>query len=398
MAESFPTVHRSDDDLFSDDLYERIKRLVTNLKDNPLGIVITGRSNTGKSELLAALMGLNEERKDDSTSSDDSSDDSDSDSSSDSSISTNNSKIVERTFEKDSIKVTIWDCPGLQDGTDDEEVYLKNLKERCGNSADLMLYCIDMSQRRFADEFAVHNSAVDKITRTLGPDIWSHTLVVLTKGNIFAKGLKKKNTENIETEFNTTIQEWKTRFMEALQKAHVDKKVVKKIEVQPAGFYTELHLPGREHWLSNLWSYVFTTPDPDAQAKIMLLNASRLQENKQTLTSTSANPHIHTSADQPIMLTDAVLMAIGDGKTINPQETSTETTLEPETNSQALQLVQKPHTNGNKIQMRHLLGVLFDSLQDGVGLILLSFLKKCAQWKKAKVDLRKPAKCLEAEV
>ena len=78
------------------------------------------------------------------------------------------------------IQITIYDSPGLQDGTNDEEAYLDDMYSKC-KDVDLVLYCIDMTDPRFRREEA---HAIDMITRKFGSAIWMRCVLVLTKANL----------------------------------------------------------------------------------------------------------------------------------------------------------------------------------------------------------------------
>ncbi len=45
--------------------------------------------------------------------------------------------------EINGVEITVWDSPGLQDGTSNKKNYLEDMKWRC-NKYDLVLYCTSM--------------------------------------------------------------------------------------------------------------------------------------------------------------------------------------------------------------------------------------------------------------
>ena len=51
--------------------------------------------------------------------------------------------------EVDGIKVIVWDSPGLQDGLQNEDAYLRDIETKCKGKVDLFLYCVSMQNKRF---------------------------------------------------------------------------------------------------------------------------------------------------------------------------------------------------------------------------------------------------------
>ena len=76
------------------------------------------------------------------------------------------------------VRIRIWDSPGLQDGYQDDEIHLERLRVVL-SQVDLLVYCINSNER-------FDNSAQIALRKfvSLKPDIWSHTVIVLTQANL----------------------------------------------------------------------------------------------------------------------------------------------------------------------------------------------------------------------
>ena len=181
----------------------------------------------------------------------------------------------------DGIRVIAWDCPGLQDGLDNEEEYLKDLAEKTKRNIDLMLYCIDMSATR-ATDLRVHGSAIQKLTEILGPGVWSNTVIALTFSNLYVARLQTTNPgiqeEELIVEFNKQVDLWKVKLQQALCDVGVPDIVINALPVCPAGYYTTPHLPGYPLWSSHIWVTMLFAVKEYAQPLPIMLNVRRLRE------------------------------------------------------------------------------------------------------------------------
>lgn len=77
------------------------------------------------------------------------------------------------------VGVTIVDTPGLADGTGNEEVYLKKIKENV-TGFDAFIFCTEMSNRRIRNDDII---TIQKLTEAFGPQLWEHAVVALTFAN-----------------------------------------------------------------------------------------------------------------------------------------------------------------------------------------------------------------------
>ena len=97
-----------------------------------LRIVVTGKTGAGKSTLLNGFVGGKAHPFGEGDE-----------------LDAGTLEVKQHTFKKHNVEVTVWDCPGFQDGTDNEEAYLEDLKKKTNGDIDVMLYCISMEDTRF---------------------------------------------------------------------------------------------------------------------------------------------------------------------------------------------------------------------------------------------------------
>ena len=88
-------------------------------------------------------------------------------------------KVEEFHLDINGIAVTVFDSPGLQDGTDNEEKYLLEMYDKC-KDVDLVIYCVDMTISRYA---ITEIRSAELLTQKFGPNFWKRCVFVMTKAN-----------------------------------------------------------------------------------------------------------------------------------------------------------------------------------------------------------------------
>ena len=194
-------------------------------------ILVCGKTGTGKSTLVNGLVGelVAQEGGD---------------------LAPMTSKVTNHERKIGNIQLAIWDSPGLRDRTSREERFLAEIKTNCQN-VDLFLYCIQMSEDRFhkgSDDVV----SMKKLTETLGKELWTNAIIVLT----FAQDIEEEaevKGKNTREYFERKIEMWVRDVHDILVgEIKVPEKVAGQVSVVPAGYRTELSLPDRQHWLSEL--------------------------------------------------------------------------------------------------------------------------------------------------
>lgn len=244
-----------------------LKRNYQNAKS--ISILVTGKTGTGKSTLANGILGVKIQRERVA-------------------IEGANitgactTKVTKYEARKGEIAVTLWDSPGLQDGTANQTDYLRQMKQQC-SKRDLTIYCIKMIETRFVQ--GTDNPdiiAMKKITKAFGNDFWKSTVIVLTFANSIEAvnyDIKYLSPEKKIEEIKKVISQWINQIKNILIKdVKIPKEIVKSILIVPAGHYMEPHIPGCRYWLSNLWFHcVHAISSPEAKVALVKINFSRIK-------------------------------------------------------------------------------------------------------------------------
>jgi GTP1/Obg family GTP-binding protein len=186
-----------------------------------------------------------------------------------------------------NVFVTIYDSPGLQDGTADEERYLQDMYDKC-KDVNLVLYCMEMTTSRYT---AAEMRATELITNKFGPEFWNRCVLVMTKANMvrIPPSQKGKEREYHERLYNNI----KKRFHDQLVEQGVSTVIVNQLPGVAAGIIQPEDDEERYIWypsnrakpserpvdfLSELWLTCFDRTANESQAKF--LRATTHQRDK----------------------------------------------------------------------------------------------------------------------
>lgn len=234
------------------------------VKSNSVRILVTGKTGTGKSSLVNSVLGKQ--------------------------VAVVGQTLNPQTSEVSSfetkikgIKVIVWDSPGLQDGLENEKLYLEDIKKKCSDKIDLLLYCIAMDSPRFFTGSRDIESMV-KLTDALGKGIWKNAVVVLTCANRFITG--KQSTmvpsddidEKFKPVFYKRLKEWQFHIMKCLQEdLRLPIETTAILPILPTGVSGKpLLLKGFQPWLSNFWMESVLVTKSEAQPALIKMNLHRL--------------------------------------------------------------------------------------------------------------------------
>ena len=242
---------------------EQAKRVLEWMRKSGLRIVVTGKTGVGKSTLLSTFLGFDIFAEGDSFD-----------------PVTTHVKEYKHNM-RNGVKITVWDCSGLQDNSGYEDQYLEELKAKTKGNIHLMLYCINMLETRSDLHWG---SAVDRITSILGKDIWNNTALVLTFANIYEMRLTKDQgmtSKKAQKVFNEKVKEWQKKFQEKLQSIDgISRSTIDELKVLAAGKDSHIPLFGNKDWYSELWIEMFTRVKPEAKKAVFRLNEDRFCEYK----------------------------------------------------------------------------------------------------------------------
>ena len=263
--------------------FEKFKKLGSKLR-----IMVTGPTGAGKSTLLNGIVGekvfkVGRRTKKPIT-----------------------AHVTEHICCKNGVTIVALDCPGLHDGTDNEDIYIQEMRERieAHGGIDLILYCRSMNETRA--DVATEKGIITKLTRGLGVDIWKHSLFVLTFANVYEDLLKEDmhKQENVITKFEQKKKEWRKHFRQVLKQCNIKSRT----KICPAG-YKQPQLGKSSFWLSDLWATALKIVSKSGAFALYQLNQSRMAEEE----NVKAEKKIFEKDldSQPIVLTSKVKKVLG---------------------------------------------------------------------------------------
>ena len=244
---------------------EKLKKLLD--ESRTLSILFTGKTGVGKSSLANALVGRKVSPEGES-------------------LNAETLDVFNYKADIAGVDVTIWDCPGLQDGTSNEAEYLNKMATKC-KELDLVLYCTRMDDTRIRDE---DYETIKTLTRAFGEGIWENAIFTLTFANEVRKAVRTRSRSQSgplsappvdqKEFFLSRLSQWESKLKEALQKAGVSQKVVGKTIVVPVGYQDNLSLPDRDNWLSKFWLTCLQRINKRATLALLKISANRLPERR----------------------------------------------------------------------------------------------------------------------
>ena len=197
----------------------------------PIRILVTGKTGTGKSSLINGLIGDNVTEEG-------------------SSLDPTTTKVEQFNRTVRGVPMLVFDSPGLQDGTENEKDYLLDMERNC-KKVDLVLYTMKMTDKRLHPEDV---EAMKKLTNAFGEKFWESSVFVMTFANEVRNPEKPDDEDENRIYFEKTLDKWKKKLPVIVEKElNVSKKVARRIPVVPAGYYKNIHLPGRRYWFSQFW-------------------------------------------------------------------------------------------------------------------------------------------------
>ena len=164
------------------------------------------------------------------------------------------------------VPVKVFDSPGLQDHTANEEEYIQSMRDQLS----LVLYCTKMINPRLTDD---DKHAMVKLTKAFGEKFWEYAVFVLTFAN--KENCERKDDRDkdilpepdddddegwkvlIKQRFEGRLKIWKEEIKKFfITEVRVNPDIANKIPVVPTGYYMQTRanpnpfiLPDRDDWL-----------------------------------------------------------------------------------------------------------------------------------------------------
>lgn len=277
------------------------QKVIKNLKTwktkegKAFSILVSRKTGVGKSTLINGILGVAKNEKGPAREGD--------------KLGRCTTEVASYQQEKNGVIVTLWDSPGLQDGTVYQEQYLRHMKEKC-SFVDLVLYCIRLTDNRFVrGDDNPDVLAMKKITNTFGHAFWQKAVIVLT----YANTLEAFNLDWIGLSdeakgkaFDKKIKEWRDQIKVILSKdLGIPKKILDDIKIIPAGHERMPDLPGVKFWLSRMWFQCFDSISSiDQRCALLQMNLERFKE----VTQTKKEDFDKKAEDQPIVVSESTMV------------------------------------------------------------------------------------------
>ncbi|XP_019855837.1 PREDICTED: uncharacterized protein LOC109584513 [Amphimedon queenslandica] len=221
-----------------------------------LRLLVTGKTGEGKSTLVIGLLGKHVAVEGAGTE-------------------RCTTEVAEYKAMLHGVPVTVYDSPGLQDSTvnEDKYMYIADIKKKCQNLS-LVLYCTKMTNHRLIEE---DKRAILKLTAEFGQNFWKYAVLVLTFANtenVTRRDERDKDTgpepdsDDIEgwnvlkkERFEGRVKIWKDSFHKFFtNEVGLTRDIVERILMVPVGdsrlsFDNQepYRLPDRNDWFSEFW-------------------------------------------------------------------------------------------------------------------------------------------------
>ena len=194
-------------------------------------ILVTGKTGTGKSALINGLMGQKVAVEGDTLNPE-----------------TSEVQRIQRMVQ--GVSMSIFDSPGLQDGTKREYEYMQDMQWKC-RSVDLVLYAIRMTDQRVHAE---DTRAMKKLTKAFGVEFWKRAIFVLTFANEVQDPIDPEDKNKTEAYYKKRLEVWKKNLPEIVEeRTKIPAEIVRHIPIIPVGYYNIRDLPGQKYWFTQFW-------------------------------------------------------------------------------------------------------------------------------------------------
>ena len=179
-------------------------------------------------------------------------------------------KVTPYKFLINKVEITVFDTPGLADGTGNEQDYLEKIKEKV-TTFDVFIFCTEMNTRRFRNDDI---KTVQKLTDAFGSKLWEHAVVALTFANEVQPPPSHKDA-NPQEFFDERVRVFKKKIQDVVLNVGVPGEAVINVPFVAAGDISEPRLPGIDNWLTAFWIATFKRLNRSARPTFFLASIAR---------------------------------------------------------------------------------------------------------------------------
>ncbi len=137
---------------------QALERMLANTKNKRLVFFVVGRTGWGKSSTVNSLIGKEVSKVND--------------------YEPETADVIGFDFEINGVKATVFDTPGLCDGSGNDEAYIDLIRSKI-LKPDSMLYVSRLDETRSEND----RRAINIISNALGPVVWQYAVIVFTFAN-----------------------------------------------------------------------------------------------------------------------------------------------------------------------------------------------------------------------
>ena len=222
-------------------------------KEAKFSLLITGKTGVGKSSLVNALVGAK--------------------------VAKEGHKKVAGTPEvasymvtKEKVNIRIWDSPGLEDGTGNDEKFLAEIESKITEKLDLVIFCLKMDDTRLNNN---DTRTLKKLTETFGKNLWKNAVIALT----FANKVEHPAWEDKKAYFLHDLSTWREVIQNFLrEKLKLDPELVQSLPLVPTGYHRKpAVLPSGTKWLPRFWTACYHVARKSTAFSLYRINVARIR-------------------------------------------------------------------------------------------------------------------------
>ena len=161
-------------------------------------------------------------------------------------------QVIPYHFSMNDVEITVFDTPGLADGTGNEAEYLAKIKGKV-TDFDVFIFCTETNSQRFRNDDI---NTVEKLTEAFGSKLWEYSVVVLTFANEVYPPPSKKGVF-VQEFFDHRMRCFKKKIRDVILNAGVADEVMITVPFVAAGDLGEPRLPGMNNWLTEVQGPLF---------------------------------------------------------------------------------------------------------------------------------------------